>query len=232
MLTPEPSKRKLDLLNETNWLRIGKIFVFLSGRVFKEIQPPHTPFLVPLFFVCVASATILWVIVPLILDTYGIGLDTIDNVQRPDGKLQVGELAQNVIFEMPIAMFNYTLGMLLLGTYYFGIARLFRIDDIWWEHWFAFAWWTHVPLILVLGAARFIDVYSVTVDPSLGVSLIVVGLCFLLPIVWTVNLSVQGLRIWTEKGWLFSLGVSVLPYLVVILAYAQSIVDMFMRAWA
>ena len=131
MQTPEPSKRKLDLLNETNWLRVGKIFVFLSGRVFKEIQPPRTPFLVPQFFVCVASATILWVVVPLILDAYGIGLDTIDNVQRPDSELQVGELAQNVIIEMPIAMINYTLGMVLLGTYYFGIARIFRIDDIW-----------------------------------------------------------------------------------------------------
>ncbi len=86
-----------------------------------------------------------------------------------------------------------------------------------------------MPLILVLGAARFIDVYSITVDPSLGVSLIVVGLCFLLPIVWTVSLSAQGLRIWTERGWVFSLGVSVLPYLVVILAYARSIVEMFMH---
>ena len=163
---------------------------------------------------------------------FGFGSETIDTVQHPDSELQVGELVDNVIFRVPIEVFWYVLGMVLLGTYYFGLARLFRIDDIWWDHWFAFTWWTHVPLISTYGAAELIEVYSVREDPSFFVGLVVVGLFFLLPIAWTVSLSVQGLRIWTGKGWAFCLGVSAPPYLLVILDSTKHIIEVFSRALA
>lgn len=232
MLPPEPSKPKPDLSRAINWLRVGKIYAFKSGIVFREIRPPRTPLLVPLLYVSIASAMILCIILPFIWDSFGFGSETSDSMQRPDIVSQVGAIATNAIFQVPIEVFTYTIAMILLGTYYFGIARFFRIDDIWWEHWFAFAWWTHVPLISLFGAVEFMEAYSGAVDPSFGVSLVVVGLCFLLPIAWTVSLSVQGLRSWTGKGWTFCLGVSAPPYLLVLLDSTQNIIEVFARALA
>ena len=213
---------------QDNWIRILKILSFSSRQVAEEIRAPATPFVVPLLFVSIASAVILWIFIPLILNAFGIGLKTIDNVPHPDSELESAKLAHNLIFELPV----YALGLIFLGTYYFGIARYFQIDDIWWEHWFGFACWTHVPLILIAGASCFIDVYAVTVNPSLGVSVFVVGLCFLLPIAWTVHLYFQGLRIWTKRGWAVCLCVSVLPYSIVILSYVRTVIELFMRAVA
>lgn len=245
MLPPDSSKPKSESSRGSDWLRIGKIYTFSSGQVFKEILSPRTPFLIPLLFISIISAIVLWVIVPVVFDSHGIESETHDEESHTESEWEleeldldlhaeseweVGEFARNVIIEVPLEIFGYVIGMVLLGTYYFGIARYFRIDNLWWEQWFAFAWWTHVPLILANGATAVIDVYSVTEHPSFVVSLLVIGLCFLLPIVWTVSLSVQGLRIWTQKGWAFCLSVSALPYLLLVLLYSRRIVGIFLRA--
>lgn len=245
MLPPDSSKPNLESSRGINWLRIGKIYTFSSAQVFKEILPPRTPFLVPLLFISIASAIVLWIIVPVAFDRHGIEpeahdheahteseweLEEFDQAPHAESEWEVGEFARNVIVEVPFEILGYVIGMVLLGTYYFGIARYYRINDLWWEHWFAFAWWTHVPLILANGATAVIDVYSGTEHPSFLVSLLVIGLCFLLPIVWSVSLSVQGLRIWTKKGWAFCLSVSALPYLTLVLFYSRRIVEIFLRA--
>ena len=260
MLPPDSSTPKSESQKGMNWLRIGKIYTFSSDQVFKEILPPRTPFLVPSLFISIVSAIVLWVIVPVVFDRHGTESETHDHElhtesdweveefehdahSESDWELEeldiephaksdweVGKFVQSVIIEVPFEVFGYVIGMVLLGTYYFGIARFFRIDNIWWEHWFAFAWWTHIPLILANGATAVIDVYSDTEHPSFLVSSLVIGLCFLLPIVWAMSLSVRGLRIWTHKGWAFCLSVSTLPYLLLVLLYSRRIVEIFLRA--
>lgn len=220
------SSRKFD------WNCIGKIYMFSSRRVFEEIRPPSNHIWVPLLYVAITSALIAWIIVPIIATGVGIereikpGLWVAHRLSETDAT----RLVDYVVFHAPYAVFEFVLSVILLGTYFFVVARCFRIDEIRWEHWFGFACWTLVPLILVDGAAIFIDAYSEARDPLLSISVFVVAVCFLLPIVWTVILTAQGLRIWTAKGWGFCLGFSVLPYTMFVLIYIQDIVAMFMRA--
>lgn len=61
--------------------------------------------------------------------------------------------------------------------------------------------------------------------PSLLLSVVMVS-CYLLLIVWTMCLTVQGLRIWTErpKGWYFLF--CALPYALVVLWVIPDVVDL------
>ncbi|MXZ56036.1 MAG: hypothetical protein F4227_05910 [Gammaproteobacteria bacterium] len=214
-----------------DWLRIGKIYTLSSSRVFKDIKPPGTPILVPLLFVSIVSAAIVWLVVPPI-----IWANSMETQMRP-GEWFLHPLADlefhiwmEHLVRVPFAAFEYVLDVVLLGTYFFVIARCFRIDDIQWEHWFGFACWTLVPIILVDGAGTFIEVYSESMNPSLTVSVLVVGLGFLIPIVWTITLTIQGLRIWTEKGWAYCVGFGLLPYFLLVLVYTREIVRLFIQA--
>lgn len=218
-------------LRKFDWLRIGKIYTFSSNTVLKDIRPPDTPILVPLLFVSIVSAVIVWLVVPIVVTQMGIEREVEPGWWFPHkvSLLEWEDWVQNLV-KVPFTAFEYVLDVILLGTYFFVIARCFRIDDIRWEHWFGFAWWTLVPIVLVDGANVFIEAYSGSMDPSLAVSVLVVGLGFLLPIVGTATLTVQGLRIWTAKGWAYCVGFGLLPYFLLVLVYTREIVRLFLQA--
>ncbi len=214
-----------------DWLRIGKIYTFSPNAVFRDIKPPDTPILIPLLFVSIASAAIVWLVVPIVVTQMGIEREVKTGWWFPHkvSLLQWEDWVQHLV-RVPFAAFETLLDVILLGTYFFVIARCFSIDDIRWEHWFGFACWTLVPIILVDGAVIFIEAYSGSMNPSLTVSLLVVGLCFLLPIVWTTTLTILGLRIWTGNRWGYSLGFGLLPYFLFVLVYTPEIVRLFIQA--
>lgn len=214
-----------------DWLRIGKIYTFSSSTVLRDIRPPDTPIFVPLLFVSIVSAVIVWLVVPPIIWANAMQKEMLpgDWFLHPLADLEFHDWVEHLV-RVPYAAFEFVLDVVLLGTYFFVIARCFRIDDIQWEHWFGFACWTLVPIILVDGVVTFIEVYSGSMNPSLAVSVLVVGLGFLLPIVWTATLTVQGLRIWTAKGWVYCIGFGLLPYFLLVLVYTREIVRLFLQA--
>lgn len=217
--------RKLD------WQRIGKIYTLSSNTVFTDVKPPDSPMLVPLLFVSIVSAAVVWLVVPPIIGANAMEKEMLPGqwFLHPLGDLEFHNWVENLV-SVPVAVFEFVLNVILLSTYFFVIARCFRIDNIQWEHWFGFTCWTLVPIVLVDGAVSFIKVYSGSMNPSLTVSVIVVGLCFVLPIFWTATLSVKGLRIWTAKGWVYCVGFGVLPYFLFVLAYTREIVKLFIQA--
>lgn len=213
-----------------NWIRIGRMYTFSCRRLFAEIRAPNTSILVPLLFVTVTSALVAWIVVPVILTETGIGEQTLLGTPHPFSEFEFSDFTEHLLLEVPYAIFQHCVDLILLGTYFFVVARCYRITDIHWEHWFGFACWTLVPMISVDGAVSFIDIYAGTVDPSLWLSITVVVLCFLLPIVWTASLTVLGLRTWTSQGWFYNLAFGAVPYALYGLVYAQDILKLFVRA--
>lgn len=196
---------------KNNWNYIWKILTFSSRQVFEEVRPPNTPILLPAIFVLLTSS-LLWLILYLIalFDPWDISVfgDT-----HPIFELSFGQFVLVFGSSVTLIFLGIVCTVVILGTYYFAIARHFQIDILW-EHWFAFTCWTLVPMIVMPGARVFIDVYTISDSASLFIGIVVVMLFFIIPIVWTVSLTQQGLRIWTAKGRGYCLVFSVAPYVI------------------
>lgn len=200
-------------------IRVLRLLVFSSRQVFEEIRPPTTPLFVPLLCVTLV-ASIFWVMVYSFMS---------------GAASQTSLFGELIVFSRPslgwfvclwlVGLYLMSIGVILLGTYLYALARCFRVDDIRWEHWFGFASWTLVPMSLVLGLRTYVAESLFLQIPPLLLSVLVVS-CYFLLIVWTIFLTVQGLRIWTErpKGWY--LFFSVLPCVLVVLWVIPDAVDL------
>ncbi len=81
-------------------------------------------------------------------------------------------------------------------------------------------------MIIVPCSRLFILVLGSLDDPPLVLSIVVLVLFYLLPVVWTVCLTQQGLRIWIAKGKGITLLISVVPYLLYVLLSVEKIVEL------
>ncbi|MYD46535.1 MAG: hypothetical protein F4W92_09295 [Gammaproteobacteria bacterium] len=213
-----------------DWKRLLRVVSFSSREVFEEIRPPSTPILVPALFV-LFSAFILWLPLYVLVFT---GLLSIPLVGEPNLGIAISSWQDLLALLVPIPvafMFVYVSGAAILAAWYFAIARYFRVD-ISWEHWFGFTCLTLVPMIVVPCSRLFIFVLASLDDPPLVLSIVVVVLFYLLPVLWTVSLTQQGLRVWTAKGRVITLLISVIPYVLYVLLSVQKVVGLMHAAFS
>lgn len=212
------------LLNKSDWQQIWRILTFRSRRVFEEIQPPATPVLLPAFVVFITASVVPWILVR-----------TVFILIAPNPVIFRARRNFLVLFESPEPIHQLStavsmgirniLTFIVIGTYFFIVARCFRLKILW-EHWIGFTCWTLVPLALVHSAMSFLSMYQAGARSS-SVIIAVALLCIILLILWTVCLSAQGLRIWTSRGWGFCLGFSVLPYVIYYFDFIVSLPAIF-----
>ena len=208
-----------------DWKRILKIFSFSSTQVFEEIRPPGTYILVPLTFLLVTTF-----IVGIVLTFFYLtGYQPLNELSvhwwfaeatLVHQALMVGTMLLTLLYIVVLAV-------ILLGTYYYALARCYRIHDIRWEHWFGFACWTLVPMFMVPSARVFFENYETAVYPSFILSVVVLALCFLLPIIWSVYLTVRGLLVWTKNTKRWHIFFCVLPFVVIGLASFPQLLELF-----
>lgn len=199
------------LRNKHDWQQIWRILTFRSRRVFAEIQPPTTPVLLPAFVVLITASVVPWILVR-----------TVFILIAPNPVMFRGRRSFLLLFESPEPIHQLSsavsmgirnfLTLIVIGTYFFVVARCFRLKILW-EHWIGFTCWTLIPLALVHSAMSFLSMYGAGANSSSAIIAVAI-LGTMLLILWTVCLSAQGLRIWTLKGWGFCLGFSVLPYVI------------------
>lgn len=90
---------------------------------------------------------------------------------------------------------------LLSSTYYFGIAKLFKIR-ISWRNWFGFSCWSSLPLVTLpvfIGIAWLVQVYPQNGswnDPWYVE--FISSCCLIFPFAWCMRVTAQGLRSWTS----------------------------------
>lgn len=211
--------------------RLLKIVSFSSREVFEEIRPPATPILVPALFV-LFSAFILWLTFYVLTTTGLLAIPFIGELNLNLG-LDLSSLQDllELLVPLPSAfLFVYIGGAVILATWYFAIARYFRVDILW-EQWFGFTCWTLVPMIIVPSSRLFITILENSIDPSPVSSIVVVALFYLLPVAWTVFLTQQGLRVWTAKGKGITLLISVIPYVLYLLFSVETVVELMKGAF-
>ena len=212
------------LVSKNDWLQVWRILFFRSKRVFEEIQPPSTPVLLPAFVVLITASVIPWILVR-----------TVFILIAPNPVMFRGRRSFLPLFESPepihqlstavsMGMRNF-LTLIVIGTYFFVVARCFRLKILW-EHWIGFTCWTLIPLALVHSAMSFLSMYGAGANSSSAIIAVAI-LGTMLLILWTVCLSAQGLRIWTAKGWGFCFGFSVLPYVVYYFDFITSVPTFF-----
>ena len=85
-------------------------------------------------------------------------------------------------------------------------------------------------MIIVPCVRLFILILASLDNPPLVFSVVVVALFYLLPVVWTVCLTQQGLRVWTAKGTVITLLISVIPYLIYVLVSVEKVVELMKGA--
>ena len=213
----------MNLFRRNEWKHIWRILTFSSRHVFEEIRPPETPILVPAIFVFSLSILVLLVL------CFTTGLRPTTTLLGETQLIEALSL-RTLLFVIGLTpvMFFYICTLVLLATYYFAVARCSQIDILW-EHWLGFAHWTVVPMILAPGARMFIDIYSFTGVPTGIIGVAVIVLCFILPTVWSICLTFQGLRIWTAKGNLYCVVVSLVPYILYVLGAIPDIIAMYYK---
>lgn len=184
-------------------------------RVFDETKPSATPILFPALFVSIACALILWVLCPIFYTATGISKLPTTSVGVPLIELRISSIPALLLF-VPSTVLGYIVYLVLIGTYFFVVARCFNIKTAW-EYWFGFTCWTHIPMVITAIGVSVLLVYSSIGDPSTYVVVILSIPLLLLPLVWTGLLSAIGLRTWTTKGRAFCIGFGVLPYVFVLI---------------
>lgn len=220
----------MNLLNKNIWKHLWSIYTLSSRQVvFELIRPPDTPILIPVLFVCVAAALILWVPMPILYSIIG--------VTSMDGSIIPAELVEfslasilTLVLMVPATVVVLFVTLVLLGTYFFIIGRCFRIEILW-EHWLGFTAWINTPMVLTLFGTSLLSVWGHTPNPSLILFVSLIVIFIILPLVWTVVLCVQGLRIWTEKGMSFCVRITLIPYFIYAVMTALDIVYLAAKAW-
>ena len=211
----------MGLFRVNEWKHIWRILTFSPRQVFEEIRPPETPILVPAIFVfslwllvslALCFITGVWPTVTLFDETQLIGTNSLRVL--------------SIVFGLfPMMLLSSMFILVVLATYYFTVARCSQIEIVW-EHWLGFALWTLVPMILAPGARQFIDIYGFSGVPTGVIGVAVVVLCLMLPAVWSICITFQGLRIWTAKGNLYCVVVSLVPYTLYVLTAIPNIIAM------
>lgn len=210
--------------------RLLKVVSFSSREVFEEIRPPGTPILVPGLFV-LFSSFILWLTLYLLAFSNVLSIPLIG---EPNLGLEITSWQELLVLVFPIPstfFIAYIGGAIILATWYFAIARLYRVDILW-EQWFGFTCWTLVPMIIVPAARLFILILESLDNPPIVFSIVVVALLYLLPVVWTVCLTQQGLRVWTDKGKVITLLISVIPYAIYVYISVDKVVELMKGAFS
>lgn len=208
--------------NPSAWKQISTIVTGSSRQTFSEIRPPATPILRPALFILSVSM-LLWIVLYVfwIVNRY------------PEWSAMTAQLSRgfpwvSLVSLILMTILGYLSSIVVLSTYYFAIARYFRIEILW-EHWFGFTCYTLVPMILVPSARWFIGTYGYFANPSLALCIVVLVLGLLLPIVWTVFITQLGLRIWTGKTRGYCVLSALVPYVLYGLSTIPDIVSLIAR---
>lgn len=117
--------------------------------------------------------------------------------------------------------------LILIGTYFYAIARSSGIDCRW-EHWFGFSCWTNIPMIVYPSVVLTVGTYAITQPKSYVFLSVLWFVLFFLPLLWSVYITVQGLRSWIPKDTAFCVKVAVVPYAVITLLCSPGIFGSFM----
>lgn len=209
-----------------------KIVSFSSREVFEEIRPPATPILVPALFV-LFSAFILWLTLYVITTTGVLSIPFIGEFSLNLG-FSISSLYDLLVLLVPFPsafLFVYIGGAVILATWYFAVARYYQVEILW-EHWFGFTCWTLVPMIIVPSSRFFITILEASENPTPVLSIVVVAVFYLLPVVWTVLLTQQGLRVWTKKGKGITFLISAIPYVFYLLFSVEKVVELMKGAFS
>lgn len=195
-----------------------------------------TPILFPLLLI-VGISLMLWLLSTTVstlqalylfgghagLTEIGLGSNVSGSLQE-DGLINLSLLLLlvGVLFESFETVFQVGVRLILLGTYFYAVGRLLRMDTRW-ENWFGFACWTYLPMVIV-PAAKVIAV-SLSLGSATSNSLLFVLWCVfvLLPMFWSFCVTLQGLRSWTDKKTFVCIGIALIPYVVIILLDTPSI---------
>ncbi|MYD45290.1 MAG: hypothetical protein F4W92_02930 [Gammaproteobacteria bacterium] len=211
-----------------------------ARETFDEMRD-QTPFLFPLLFVVVGTLILLAVFTfPIAYFLFEImyiefeqreGLITYTEKYFQIGNTRIDTLngisltpsvIVGLLFEAMKICFHVGVRLMLIGTYFYGISRWLGIDRRW-EHWFGFSCWANIPMILVPSFVTTVGIYAIT-QPKAYLFLSVLWLVFfLLPLWWSVYVSVQGLRSWISKDTKFCVKVALVPYAVIILLWSPAI---------
>lgn len=215
---------------ENNWVHVWSIYKFSSEIVFEAIKPPNTPILIPVFFVSITASLILCVILPILYPIIGVGVMADSDIPAQFVEFNITAILQHTILFFAMA-FMLGVFLVLLGTYFFIIGRLFRIENTSWEHWLGFAGWINIPMVLMFFGSSLLSAWGHTENPSPIFFFAVLVIFVVLPIVWAVVLCVQGLRIWTEKSKSFCVRISLIPYFIFAVMTTPELILVGALAW-
>ena len=213
-----------------DWKRIVRLFALASTQIFEEIRAPTTPILVPSLFLLVSSVFVLM----LFVATSSFGYEPFAAFRLPVGFSEVSIGRQLLVYGfLALTMLVSVAGaVIILGTYFYALARYYLIDDIRWEYWVGFVCWTLIPMFMVPSTRLFFDGYEKTQNPSFILSLVVSVFGFVLPIVWSAYLTVRGLRVWTEDTKCSHVGFCILPYVILALMSVPDVFDLFSQIFS
>lgn len=225
----------------SNFDRIGRVCGPSAREAFDEMRD-QTPFLFPLLFVVVGTLILLAVIAypsvfylfnSLFESSHQVGVsrtytEQYFNVGGTRIDLQNGfwltpMVVMGLIFEVFKICLNIGVRLMLIGTYFYAIARWLRIDTRW-EHWFGLSCWVNIPMIVVPSVVLIIGIIAITNPiPKVVVFLMWIVFCCT-PILWSVYIAVQGLLSWTEKERAFCVRVALVPFVLLLLSYSPTII--------
>lgn len=225
----------------SNFDRIGRVCGPSAREAFDEMRD-QTPFLFPLLFVVLGTLILLAVVAypsafylfnSLFDSLHQVGISRTYREQHfniggtridiQNGIWLTPMVVLGLVFEVFNICFNVGVRLMLFGTYFYAIARWLRIDTRW-EHWFGLSCWANIPMIVVPSVVLIIGTIAVTQPvPKLVVFFLWVVFC-VIPILWSVYISVQGLLSWTEKESAFCVKVALVPYVLWLLSYSPTII--------
>lgn len=116
--------------------------------------------------------------------------------------------------------------LVLLAIYFYLVARWLRLD-IRWENWFGFSCWTLIPVAIVLPTLEILMWFSFPDRSNVQFQSLIRFSQFALPFLWSILITVQGLRSWTGKNASFCVGVASLPYALYFLSYTPRLLQSF-----
>ena len=206
----------------------------LSREVFDEMIP-KTPILFPLVFI-VGVSLILWLFASITstfqaVNLFGDDAGLTEIRSGSDLFLDRGSLQEEGILRLELSdiLASIVLGafelvlivclkLTLLGTYFYVVGRMMQLDP-WWEDWFGFACWTHLPMVIASAATTILIIFSLGNVTSIFLLSFVRNALVILPVFWSFCITVQGLRSWTSKDTAFCVTVALVPYTVLVLLY-------------
>lgn len=214
-----------------------------ARQAFDEMRD-QTPFLFPFLLVVLASLILMALVT--YPTAYFLFENLFDSIKQERGVSYTGQYFEvgdtridtlhgfkltpliviSLVFEAIKICFFVGVRLILMGTYFYAVGRWLGIDYRW-EHWFGLSCWANIPMIVVPTVVLLIGTLSMTQQPPD----VVVGLLwfvfFFPPFLWSMFISVEGLRSWTEKDTAFCVRVALVPYVIIFLLLAPVIVGSF-----